>query len=213
MIGAMNFRFSTRADAEDLAQLHREAWRYAYRGIIPGISLERMIARHGPASWNRMHDTGMRALVLEFDETVAGYATFGRCRIRGVSALGEIYEFYLKPEFHGIGFGKRLFAEAQRHLHERGLRRFLVWALADNDLGCRFYAGLGGQVRMRAYERFGGVRLERSRLSGVVSTFEPEGRLWSGERTSKPHPANVRVVPEGDIQNFMLNVRDCATAR
>jgi ribosomal protein S18 acetylase RimI-like enzyme len=28
--------------------------------------------------------------------------------MRGVSALGEIYEFYLKPEFHGIGFGKRL---------------------------------------------------------------------------------------------------------
>jgi len=161
MIGAMNFRFSTRADAADLAQLHREAWQYAYRGIIPGISLEKMIARHGPASWNRMHDTGMRALVLEFDEAVAGYATFGRCRMRGVSALGEIYEFYLKPEFHGIGFGKRLFAEARRHLHARGLRRLLVWVLADNDLGCRFYAGLGGQVRMRAYERFGGVRLEK----------------------------------------------------
>ncbi len=81
--------------------------------------------------------------------------------MRGVSDLGEIYEFYLKPEFHGNGFGKRLFAETQRHLHERGLRRFLVWALADNELACRFYAGLGGQVRMRTYERFGGVRLEK----------------------------------------------------
>ena len=77
MFDSMNIRLSTRADAAELASLHCDAWRYAYRGIIPGISLERMIARHGPAGWERMHRSGLRALVLEFDKRVAGV-----CHIR-----------------------------------------------------------------------------------------------------------------------------------
>ena len=160
MIGSMNIRLSTRADAAELASLHCDAWRYAYRGIIPGISLERMIAGHGPTEWERMHRSGLRALVLEFDKRVAGYATFGPCRMRSAPPLGEIYELYLRPEFHGTGFGKRLFAEARRHLRARGLVGLMVWALADNDLACRFYGALDGRERTRAYERIGGVRLE-----------------------------------------------------
>jgi ribosomal protein S18 acetylase RimI-like enzyme len=160
MIGSMNLRLSTRADAAELATLHCDAWRYAYRGIIPGISLERMIAKHGPAGWERMHRSGLRALVLEFDKRVAGYATFGTCRMRSVRPLGEIYELYLRPEFHGAGFGRCLFAEARRHLSAHGLAGLLVWALAENDLACRFYEAVGGRKHTRTYERIGGVRLE-----------------------------------------------------
>jgi len=32
-------------DAEQIAAVHDEAWREAYRGIIPGGELERLIAR------------------------------------------------------------------------------------------------------------------------------------------------------------------------
>ncbi|MCZ6743492.1 MAG: GNAT family N-acetyltransferase [Alphaproteobacteria bacterium] len=166
MIGAsrevspMEIRWSKPADTAALAALHRDAWRYAYRGIIPGVSLERIIARRGPAWWERMHESGPRALVLEFDKRVVGYATFGSCRTRGLAQRGEIHELYLRPEFHGTGFGKRLFAEARRHLSARGLLGLLVWALADNNLACRFYRALGGRERTRAYERIGGVRLE-----------------------------------------------------
>ncbi len=161
MVDSMNIRLSTRADAAELASLHCDAWRYAYRGIIPGISLERMIAKHGPAGWERMHRSGLRALVLEFDKRVAGYATFGRCRMRSVPPLGEIYELYLRPEFLGIGFGKRLFVEARRDLSANVFFGLLVWALADNDLACRFYTALGGRERLRAHERIGGIRLEK----------------------------------------------------
>ncbi len=160
MLGLINIRLSTRADSAALAALHRDAWHYAYRGIIPGVSLERMIARRGPAWWERMHESGPRALVLEFDKRVAGYATFGPCRTRGLAQRGEIHELYLRPEFHGTGFGKRLFSEARRQLRASGFGALLVWSLADNDLACRFYKALGGKERMRGYERTGGIRLE-----------------------------------------------------
>ena len=157
----MDIRLSKPADSAALAALHGDAWRYAYRGIIPGISLERMIARRGPAWWERMHGSSHRVLVLEFDKRVAGYATFGPCRTRSVPPMGEIYELYFRPEFQGIGFGKRLFIEARRDLSESIFFGLLVWALADNDLACRFYTALGGRERIRAHERIGGIRLEK----------------------------------------------------
>ena len=159
-VSPIKIRWSKPADTTALAALHRDAWRYAYRGIIPGISLERMIARRGPDWWRRMHRSGLRVLVLEFDNRVAGYATFGPCRTQSLAQRGEIYELYVRPEFQGVGFGKHLFGEARRYLRARGLVSLLVWALAGNDLACRFYMALGGRERIRGYERIGGVRLE-----------------------------------------------------
>ena len=160
MLGLINIRLSTRADSAALAALHRDAWHYAYRGIIPGVNLERMIAGRGPAWWGRMHRSGLRALVVEFDNRVAGYATFGPCRTRSLARRGEIYELYVRPEYQGTGFGKRLFGEARRHLRANGLAGLLVWALTGNDLACRFYTALGGRERMRGYQSIGGTRLE-----------------------------------------------------
>ena len=157
----MKIRWSKPADTAALAALHRDAWRYAYRGIIPGISLERMIARRGPVGWGRMHRSGLRVLVLEFDNQVAGYATFGPCKTQSFARRGEIHELYMRPECQGTRLGRRRFGEARRHLRANGLVGLLVWSLAENDLACRFYKALGGKERMRGYERIGGARLEK----------------------------------------------------
>ena len=159
MIG---IRWSTDDDSDRLAELHREAWRNAYAGIIPGLALERMLARRGGGWWRRMHGLGARALVLEFDGSIAGYATLGPSRSRdGGTARGEIYELYLRPECQGVGFGRRLFRAARDRLGAAGLKRLLVWALADNAAACRFYRAMGGRECGRSHERIGGVRLEK----------------------------------------------------
>ena len=41
------------ATKAEIARVHDEAWREAYRGVIPGRELERMIVRRGPAWWRR----------------------------------------------------------------------------------------------------------------------------------------------------------------
>jgi ribosomal protein S18 acetylase RimI-like enzyme len=161
MIGAVTIRMSESGDGAVLAELHAEAWRYAYRGIIPGLTLERMIARRGPAWWDSPRGARHGALLLEFEGRVAGYALFGACRIDGRGHTGEISELYLRPECHGAGFGRALFEQARRRLRARGLTGLLVWALAENTIACGFYAAMGGQRRFRTSETLGGVRLEK----------------------------------------------------
>ena len=159
-------RWSNAADAAGLAELHGAAWRYAYAGIIPGLTLERMIARRGGTWWTRMHERGFHALVAESRDTVTGYATLGRGR-GGPARTGEIYELYVRPEYHGCGVGRRLFAQARRELARRGLDRLVVWALAENTVACRFYAAMGGAEYAAAEDRFCGIPLAKVGFSWV----------------------------------------------
>ena len=142
-------------DADSIADVHDAAWRDAYRGIIPGRELERMIARRGPRWWHSAITRGSRLVVLDFDETIGGYASYGRNRVPSMPFGGEIFELYIAPEFQGLGFGRRLFEVARKDLIDHGYTSTLVWALADNERALGFYRRLGGRFVREAQERFG----------------------------------------------------------
>ena len=129
----ISIRNARPADAEAIAEVHDAAWRDAYRGIIPGRELERMIARRGPRWWQAAISRGSRLVVLDFGGRIAGYASYGRNRVPAMPYSGEIFELYLAPEFQGLGMGRRLFEAARRDLNDHGYVSTLVWALADNQ--------------------------------------------------------------------------------
>lgn len=151
------------SDARALSEVHDEAWTATYRGILPGVVLEKMLARRGPAYWQRVaRRSGGGTLVLIFDREVAGYATLGPNRTRRLAYGGEIYEIYLKPSHQGVGLGRRLFREARRTLVANRLDGLVVWALEDNQAACGFYSALGGVPVARAMETFGAKRLAKT---------------------------------------------------
>ena len=149
------------ADAAAVASTHDEAWRSAYQGIIPGAELEKLINRRGPQWWDSAIRKGSRVSVLVFGDKVAGYANYGRNRARSLFYDGEIYELYLRPEYQGLGFGRRLFSSARRDLAQSGLKTLVIWALSDNDPAVEFYKALGGKAVARSWERFGDKSLEK----------------------------------------------------
>jgi ribosomal protein S18 acetylase RimI-like enzyme len=163
MLGAgldLEVRRARVGDAPRLADVFRDSWRATYRGVIPHTHLENMIRRRGPARWRNAIRSGEMILVIEFDGEIVGYATCGTTRSR-CAHKGEIYEIYLLPDFQGLGFGEFLFEACRFRLDQRRLPGLIVWALAENSQAVNFYWHLGGRPMVSAYERIGGVRLEK----------------------------------------------------
>ena len=146
-------------DAAEIAAVHDDAWLFAYRGLIPGAELQRMVMRRGAAWWQKAIAGGSRLSLLTFGPTIAGYANYGRNRARALSYDGEIYELYLRPEFHGLGLGRKLFEQVRRELGPQG--SLVVWALADNHNANGFYRALGGVPVARSSESFGQIQLDK----------------------------------------------------
>ena len=149
------------SDATAIAATHDEAWRGAYQGIIPGPELDKLINRRGPQWWDSAVRKGSRIAVLAFGDSLAGYANYGRNRARSLYYDGEIYELYLRPEFQGLGFGRKLFSAARRDLMQSGLQSMVVWALSDNEPATGFYRALGGKAVARSSEKFGNRVLDK----------------------------------------------------
>jgi ribosomal protein S18 acetylase RimI-like enzyme len=155
-------RLARLSDAPVVAEVHDEAWRAAYRGLIPGAELEKLISRRGPGWWESAIRKGNRIALLGFGDEVAGYANYGRNRAKALAYEGEIYELYLRPKFIGLGLGQRLFDSARKDLVSHGLDSLVIWALSDNDSAVRFYRGLGGRPVARSSETFGSRSLDKT---------------------------------------------------
>ena len=153
-------RKGTQRDAALLADLFREAWELAYRGVIPHLHLESMIRRRDKRWWQNATKGSDGLLVLEVAGKLAGYVTFGRARGRG-KVQGEIYELYLAPVYQGLGFGEHLFEAARHALDERRLNGLVVWALADNEAAGSFYWRRGGRPTAKIVDSVGGVKLAK----------------------------------------------------
>lgn len=177
-------------DVAGLCCVHQEAWREAYRGIIPGFTLERMIERRGTARWKELickgnPSGGEGLLVLEHGGRVAGYASLGFNRSPRLRVAGEVFELYLAPTYQGVGLGKRLFQSARACLQGAKRGHFVVWVLEDNERAVGFYRAMGGQFLERATERFAAnPGQEPRRVAGKVL----RSRLafsWGGIRASQ----------------------------
>ena len=157
----IEIRRAKASDAVAVADTHDEAWRGAYQGVIPGLELEKLVTRRGPDWWDSAIRKGSRIAILAFGDKVAGYANYGRNRARSLFYDGEIYELYLRPEYQGLVFGRRLFTSARRDLAQSGLKTLVIWALSDNDPAVEFYRALGGKAVARSSERFGDKSLDK----------------------------------------------------
>jgi L-amino acid N-acyltransferase YncA len=153
-----------RARAEDavaVAEVFAAAWREAYAGIIPGVALEQMLARRGPAWWRSATARRRPLVVLDVADTVAGYIAYGRCRDRSLPAEGEIDEFYLAPQYQGLGFGRRMLNAVRNEFADRGVKRVAVWALAEKRTRLRFLRTPGGRRIAETRERIAGREMTK----------------------------------------------------
>jgi len=98
--------------------------------------------------------------VVEYEHVLCrqlsgGVSGLVELRTRSLYYDGEIYELYMRPEFQGLGFGRRLFTAARRDLAQNALKSRIAWVLSDNEKAVEFYRALGGKAVARSSEKFG----------------------------------------------------------
>ncbi|WP_417712267.1 GNAT family N-acetyltransferase [Roseibium aggregatum] len=158
----IDLRAARTADCEALAGIHSEAWLGAYRGVLHGVDLQKMISRRGSTWWRGALARGVDIKILSIAEIPAGYATYGPCRLNGTGMDGEIYELYLKPEYQGLGFGRVLFQNVRETLAAKNMPGLAVQVLSANESARAFYKAVGGKLAAKSWYRIGGRRLDLS---------------------------------------------------
>ncbi len=136
-------------DAEELARVHVDTWRSAYRHIFPASFLAGLSYVARGRRWReRLAEAGPQlfTLVAE-DETgpLVGFAGGGPERDGTPGYDGEIYAVYVAPAHQRRGVGRQLMAACARRLAALGFRAVLLWVLEENHRARAFYEALGGR--------------------------------------------------------------------
>lgn len=183
---SIDIRLAGMGDAAGIADVHDVSWRHAYTGILPYRALDTMIRRRGTEWWKRALRHSTRILVVEFDDEIVGYATLGPNRVRSLPGKGEVFELYIRPEFQGVGFGRKLFLAARQELLRMGLPGCIVWALADNHNAVQFYTNAGGDDIAEDSEVFDGQRLLKIAFAwDRVAGSSDKSSHWDSARSTK----------------------------
>jgi len=140
-------RPATPDDAVAIATAHVRSWQAAYRGIVPTALLDSLSIERR-ASWWRGELTEMTpptaCWVIERSGRVVGFASIGAARGDSASpGVGELFAIYLEPDAWSAGLGRALLDQAVSGLRASGFRAAILWVLAGNARGRRFYERAG----------------------------------------------------------------------
>lgn len=129
------------ADAMAVARVHVRAWQIGYRGLLPqdyldGLRVEDRASRYDFANADPRRPA---TLVAVQNGAIRGFATTMPCGDAGVPLCGELCALYVDPPWWGRGVGAALSAAARDRLREQGFRDAVLWLLAGNERGARFY--------------------------------------------------------------------------
>ncbi|MCK6481481.1 MAG: GNAT family N-acetyltransferase [Planctomycetaceae bacterium] len=175
-------------DAAGIARVHGDAWRAAYRGIVP----DGFLATRGrePDAVDRrrrwIEDPKVTTLVAEEGGEILGFANGGPSREGPAGFDGELYAIYIHPSRQRERLGWRLLLHLAEALHGRGFRSLSLWVLRDNAAGRAFYERVGGRVVAEKEIEIGGARLvetaygwpDLSRLLRMRVRLAPPDPAW-----------------------------------
>jgi ribosomal protein S18 acetylase RimI-like enzyme len=134
-------------DARDIAEIHVQSWRAAYRGqltddFLDGLNVEDRLEMHRLALEDPPAE--YRMWLAEENGRAIGFAVTGRSEDADADErTAEVFAIYLDPDHVGTGLGRSLFSHAVDDLRGRGFRSATLWVLETNAAARRFYEVAG----------------------------------------------------------------------
>lgn len=141
----MEVRTATVADALSIARVHTRSWQVGYAGHLPQAVLDGLSVERREQRWaERLAAAEDGVIVAEVDGEVGGFAAVGPSRDEGAAlSTGELRALYVDPGRWGLGLGRRLLADADRVLLERGFAAANLWVLRSNSRARGLYERAG----------------------------------------------------------------------
>lgn len=160
MIGAVQIRSATPADAMGIATVHVQSWRETYTGLIPEVVIGHHSVESRLAMWQRVLAEDRAAVYVAEDETegIVGFASGGAAQAFTDQFDGELYAIYLLRSYQKHGLGRALMQAIAARLHEAGFHSLMLWVLASNETR-GFYRRMGGVPIAEKQEEIGETSL------------------------------------------------------
>lgn len=174
----MIIRPATPDDAPRLARIHVDAWRAAYRGLVPDKFLDSLDVERRSARLRTWLEAGeAENYVAEENGELLGWLTLDGCRDPDLDprATGELWGIYLAPAHWRRGIGRQLCQHCEQILRSRGYTAATLWVFAGNQNARRFYEAMGFQPDGARKSLDFGVPLEVVRYRKALK-MEPLGR-------------------------------------
>jgi GNAT superfamily N-acetyltransferase len=157
--GFIAFRSADASDSAAIAALHAASWRHAYRGILPDSYLDGAIGAERLEMWaRRLSSSGSHRRLVLMAEGPRGLAGFVCVLLDEEPEWGACLDnLHVRPDIHGQGLGRRLFAEAARWLMSVEPDWPLhLWVFETNQTARGFYDRFAGEVVTRRIKRMPG---------------------------------------------------------
>jgi len=159
----MPIRPAESRDAAQIAQVHVQAWRETYRGIMPDSLLDGLSVEQREAAWSaRLNDMGERqfiAVAVDHTGDVVGFAGCGPARLAELGTDGEIYAINILERGKRQRAGSALMFATAEHLDSNGFSQVGLWVIEQNLRARAFYERLGGTRGVIHPSSFGGTVL------------------------------------------------------
>ena len=160
-------------DCRAVAQIHVDAWRVAYAGIVPSDYLAALSVDQRETMWRTAVERGTPSvLVAKTDQEVVGWIAYGRCRDDGTGPeVGEVWAIYVAPAAWSTGVGRALWEVARRNLQVQGYLSVTLWVIRDNARALRFYERSGFVIEANSAKEFalGGAQITEVRLVARIA--------------------------------------------
>ncbi len=181
----MQYREALTSDAEQIALLQAESWRYTYRGILRDEFLDNDVVNNRRVYWQQrlmLPAQNQFVLLAEEGELTQGFICIsGKADAQWGALLDNLH---VRPEMKGRGLGTELMHKAgtwvKAHFPGSGLH---LWVFEANYTARRFYEQLGATNQGRVVEEVPGGGVVTS-LRYVWPSVEPLLELKKDALTS-----------------------------